>query len=58
MLLLSSNSALIRHFNVVGDMVGGGDMDLDLFLEIGDAVVVGDSELEVIVGWDCVGGVK
>ena len=39
-------------------MVGGGGMDLDLFLEIGDAVVVGDSELEVIVGWDCVGGVK
>ena len=58
MLLLSSNSALIRHFNVVGDMVRGEGMELDLFLEIGDAVVVGDSELEVIVGWDCVGGVR
>ena len=54
-LLLSSNSASLGYFNVVGDVVGGGKisgrcMKLVLFLGIDDLFVVGIFGLELLGG--------
>ena len=50
MLLLPFNSSSMGHSNVVGDMMGGEYMEVDLCLEICDVFVEGDSWFDYIVG--------